>query len=166
MAEHVLVAYYSHSGVTRRLAELIHDRVGGDIHEIIPAAPYPRDYNTVVEQAAREIRAGYRPELASGLVDIARYDRIYVGSPNWWSTLAPPVATFLASGDFSGKTILPFCTHGGGGSGRIRSEIAELCPRADVMSILEIQGGGTDRAEKAVLDWIRINGPMSERRDR
>lgn len=157
MSENILVAYYSHSGNTKRIAELIHDKVGGDIHEITPAAPYPRDYNTVLERAKREIRGGYSPELAGEPVDFERYSRIFVGTPNWWSTIAPPVVTFLSSCDFSGKTVFPFCTHGGGGVGRIQTEIARLCPEARVMNVLGIYGSGSSQLEKEILDWINDN---------
>jgi flavodoxin len=154
MADKVLVAYYSHSGNTKRLAELIHLHVGGDIYEITPAVPYHRDYATVVNQAKKEIREGYRPELAAELGSIEPYSRVFVGSPIWWSTVAPPLATFLSSYDFAGKIVLPFCTHGGGGVGRIERDIAGLCPQARVMGCLGVHGSTSIRVE-TILDWAQ-----------
>ena len=109
----VLVAYFSHSGNTRAVAERIAAATGADLFEIVPQKPYPAEYRAVVNQARREIAADYRPALKTDLPDAGRYDVIYIGSPCWWSTVAPPVATFLAAHDFTGKTLIPFMTHEG-----------------------------------------------------
>ena len=93
----VLVAYFSHSGNTRAVAERIAAATGADLVEIVPQKPYPAEYRAVVDQARREIGADYRPALKTDLPDAGRYDVIYIGSPCWWSTVAPPVATFLAA---------------------------------------------------------------------
>jgi flavodoxin len=154
MAEQLLIVYFSHSGNTRKIANLIHREVGGAIHEIQPKVPYPNSYNAVVDQAKQEIQAGYKPALQSTLDHIESYDTIFVGSPNWWSTIAPPVATFLSEYDLSGKTIVPFCTHGGGGLGRIGRDIARLCPRSTVLSCLGIYGSGTRNAQAEVSAWL------------
>ena len=129
----ILVAFYSHSGVTKKVAEQIHAKVGGDIHEIVEQNPYPRDYNTVVEQAKREITQGYRPKLKSDVPDLSKYDVIFIGSPNWWSTIALPVATFLTSANFTDKTVIPFITHGGGGLNRTVSDIKKFAQGATVL---------------------------------
>jgi len=129
----ILVVFYSHSGVTKKVAEQIHAKVGGDIHEIVEQNPYPRDYNTVVEQAKREIAQGYRPPLKSEVPDLSKYDVIFVGSPNWWSTIALPVATFLTSANFTDKMVIPFITHGGGGLNRTVSDIKKLAQGATVL---------------------------------
>lgn len=155
MAEHILVVYFSHSGNTRKIANLIHQEVGGTIHEIQPQAPYPDSYDVVVDQAKKEIQAGYKPALRSILDHIESYDTIFVGSPNWWSTIAPPVATFLSAYDLSGKTIAPFCTHGGGGLGRINQDIARLCPQSTVLSCFGIYGSGTGNVRTEVSTWLR-----------
>ena len=129
----ILVAFYSHSGVTKKAAEHIHTIIGGDIHEIIELNPYPRDYNTVVKQAKGEIAQNYLPKLKSDLPNLSEYDVIFIGSPNWWSTIAPPVATFLSSLNFSNKTVIPFITHGGGGLNRTVSDIKKLAQSANVL---------------------------------
>lgn len=138
MAEPILIVYFSRSGNTRKIANLIQQAVGGTLHEIQPEAPYPNAYNAVVEQAKKEIQAGYKPALRLTLNHIEAYDAIFVGSPNWWNTLAPPVATFLAEHDLSGKTIAPSCTHGGGGLGKVAQDMAKLCPKSTVLSSFEV----------------------------
>ena len=154
----ILIVYYSHSGNTRKIANLIHQEVGGTIHEIQPEVPYPNSYNAVVDQAEKEMQAGYKPALQSTLDHIESYDTIFVGSPNWWSTIAPPVATFLSEYDLSRKTIAPFCTHGGGGLGRVGEDIAKLCPHSTVLSSFEVYGSGGVDAQARVSAWLRKAG--------
>ncbi len=158
MKENILIAYYSRSGNTRKLAQLIHQKVGGTVHEIQPEVPYPASYNATVEQAKKEIQAGFRPPLKTKIEHIEAYDTIFLGSPNWWSTIAPPVATFLEENDLSGKTIIPFCTHGGGGRGRIEKDIAKLCPQSTVMPVFAIYGSGGRDVESQVSAWLESLG--------
>jgi flavodoxin len=150
----VLVAYFSRTGNTRRIANLIQQQVGGNLHGIQPQEPYPALYNACVEQAKKEIRAGHRPALQSTLDHIEWYDTVFVGSPNWWNTIAPPVASFLSQYDLSDKTVVPFCTHGGGGLGRIGRDIARLCPNSTVLRSLEIYGSGRGDAQARVSAWL------------
>jgi len=152
--EHMLIVFFSRSGNTRRIAELIHQEVGGTLHEIQVKVPYPDAYNAVVDQAKQEIQAGYKPALRSTLDDIEAYDTIFIGSPNWWNTIAPPVATFLSEYDLSGKTVVPFCTHGGGGLGRIGRDIANLCPKSTVLSSFQVYGSGGMDAKAKVSAWL------------
>jgi flavodoxin len=158
MAEHILVVYFSRSGNTRKIANLIHLEVGGTVHEIQPEVPYPNSYNAVVDQAKKEIQSGYKPALQSTLDHVESYDTVFVGSPNWWNTIAPPVATFLSEYDLSGKTIVPFCTHGGGGLGRVGTDIARLCPQSTILSSLEIYSSGGVNAQARVSAWLRKVG--------
>lgn len=127
--------YYSHSANTRKLAKLIEKETGGILCELVPEKAYPDDYNAVVEQAKREIQAGFRPKLRAEIKDLAAYETIFVGTPNWWSTIAPPVATFMESYDLSGKNIVPFCTHGGGGPGYIETVVKKGCPNSTVLTL-------------------------------
>ena len=114
-----LVVYYSYSGITRRLAEDIALITDGNLRELKPQKPYSFSYNTAVKEAREEIEKGYCPPLLEGAEAIENTDVIFVGSPNWLKTFAPPVLSFLRAVDLSGKTIIPFCTHGGGGFGRM-----------------------------------------------
>ena len=150
----ILVAYFSHSGNTREIAKQIQKATGCDIFEIQPVAAYPDDYQTVVDQAKREIAAGYKPALKTKVDDIGKYDVIFVGSPNWWSTIAPPVATFLTSYDLSGKTVVPFITHGGGGMANCAKDVKKLCPKSKVLDGRSFNGGAVKGAQDEVSKWI------------
>lgn len=150
-----LSAYFSHSGNTRLIADQIHENVGGGIFEIVPADPYPRDYNEVVEQARKELGEDYRPPLKTHVGSMDAYDLVFVGYPNWWGTIPRPVATFLSEYDFCEKTIAPFCTHGGGGLGRSVREIRELCPQSHVLDGLAVRDGSVKNARTQVADWLR-----------
>lgn len=150
----ILVAYYSYSGNTRHAAEQIQKATGGDLFEIKPVKAYPADYNACVNQAKKEINAGFRPELAENVKELAKYEVIFVGSPNWWGTMAPPVATFLTQNKVAGKTIVPFFTHGGGGMQRCESDVRKLCPKSTVLKAATFSGGSIRSAGKAITDWV------------
>ena len=154
MSNNILIAYYTYSGNTQKIARLILEKTGGELFNIQPKTTYPDSYNIVVEQAKKEIKAGFKPELVSNIDLPETFDTIFVGSPNWWSTIAPPVATFLTENDFSSKTIIPFCTHGGGGLGRIESDINKLCPNSKVLSSFEIYGSGGSSAQSLLVSWL------------
>jgi len=158
MAGRILIVYYSKTGNTRKIAQLIHGKVGGTVHEIQPQVPYPDSYNATVNQAKEQIRAGYMPPLRSSIDNVESYDTIIVGSPNWWSTIAPPVAAFLSTCDLSGKTVAPFCTHGGGGLGKISADIARLCPHSTIVESLGIYGSSTANSASEVTGWLRRIG--------
>jgi flavodoxin len=153
--QNMLIAYYSRSGNTRKIADLIYQVVGGTLYEIHPEVPYPNSYNKTLDRAKIEIRSGVKPPLQSKLEHFEIYDLIFVGSPNWWSTIAPPVATFLTEYDFSGKTIAPFCTHGGGGLDRIANDIAKLCPHSTLLESPIIYGSGRGNAPAEVRAWLQ-----------
>lgn len=155
MNQKVLIAYYSRSGNTLKVANLIHEAVGGILHEIVPENPYPDYYNAVVKQAKREIERDFHPPLKLRLDQVASDETLFIGTPNWWSTIAPPVAAFLSMVDVSRKTILPFCTHGGGGLGQIERDIARLCPQSTVQSSLAIYGSGGMNLKSEVSSWLR-----------
>ena len=131
MSDKILIAYYSYSGNTRTVAEKIKALTGGDLFEIKPVKAYPANYNDMVNLAQKEKSENIKPELTDN-IDVSAYDTIYVGSPVWWYTFASPMRTFLYKNDFSGKTIKPFCTHGGGGASNTYADIKKLCPTATV----------------------------------
>jgi flavodoxin len=151
----ILVVYYSKTGNTREMAKQIQKATGGDIFEIQVVKAYPDDYQTLVNQAKKEINAAYKPELKAKVKDIGKYDVIFVGSPNWWSTIAPPVATFLTSYDFSGKTIIPFVTHGGGGMARCEKDVQKLCPKSNFAKGLALSGSSVKHSQDKVNKWLR-----------
>ena len=131
MTEKILIAYYSHTGNTKSVAEKIQSLIGGDLFEIKTTQTYPANYNDLINQAQIEKQNNVMPKLVES-IDISDYDKIFIGTPVWWYTFATPIRTFLAENDFSGKTIVPFCTHGGGGASSTYTDIQGLCPNAVV----------------------------------
>ena len=154
MSKKILVAYYSHSGNTAEIASYIQKQTNGALFEIIPAVPYPTGYNDVVRQAKIEIQSGKKPELKTKINDTESYDIIFVGSPNWWGTIAPPVAAFLSEYNFSNKTIVPFCTHGGGGYGSIFKDISLLCPNSNVLNGFDVFDRGNGNFSEKITLWL------------
>ncbi|MBS1369236.1 MAG: flavodoxin [Lentisphaeria bacterium] len=153
----VLVVYFTRSGKTRQVAHWIREANGGDLIELKLVDPYPSGYQAVVDQARKEIDAGVKPELKTKIENIGQYDRIYIGTPNWWSTMAPPVATFLSSYDFSGKVLIPFVTHGGGGLAACASDMKKLAPDATFRDALAVRDSRVEGAKPEVVEWTKKN---------
>ena len=149
-----LIVYFSHSGNTRMIAEQIQKLTDGEIWEVKSVKPYPQDYDTVVEQAKKEIDAHYQPPIQPLAEKLDAYETIFVGSPCWWATVAPPIATFLTGRDFSGKTIAPFMTHEGSYMGRSVADIGKYCPDAKILTSLPIWGGSVRTAQADVEKWL------------
>lgn len=154
----MLVAYFSHSGNTRAVAERIARPRVPISSKSSRRSPTPRSTAPVVDQARREIAADYRPALKTDLPDAGRYDVIYIGSPCWWSTVAPPVATFLAAHDFTGKTLIPFMTHEGSRMGRSEADIRRLCPGATVRSGVPVRGSDAAQADREIRQLVEAAG--------
>ncbi len=150
----ILVIYYSRSGHTREVAKKIQAQTGGDLLEIETAAPYPREYADVVQQAKQEIEGDYKPELKTKVENIASYDVVFIGSPIWWGTIAPPVASFLAKNDLAGKTVVPFVTHAGSGLAQSVGDIKKLAPAAKVLDGLAIEGSKVNEANEKIASWL------------
>ncbi len=116
-----LVAYFSASGVTRSVAEKLADEIGADLFEIVPEKPYTNadlDWQNSRSRSSVEMKdRDARPEIASKIDDMSRYDVIFVGFPVWWYREPSIIDTFMEAYDFSGKTIVPFATSGGSGLG-------------------------------------------------
>lgn len=149
-----LIIYYSRSGHTREVAKKIQAQTGGDLLEIETAAPYPREYADVVQQAKQEIEGDYKPELKTKVENIASYDVVFIGSPIWWGTIAPPVASFLAKNDLAGKTVVPFVTHAGSGLAQSVGDIKKLAPAAKVLDGLAIEGSKVNEANEKIASWL------------
>ena len=154
ITQKILVAYFSHTGNTREIADQVHKSVGGDIFEIQSVKPYPHDYNAVVQQARQELDSGYKPALKTKCENIESYDLVFIGYPIWWGTVPAPVKTFLSEYDFSGKTIAPFCTHEGSGLGRSTADISKLCPKSTVLDGVAIRGSIVKTAQNKVSEWL------------
>ncbi len=153
----VLIAYFSWGGNTRGIAEEIQSQTGADLFEITPVTPYSSDYNTVLDEAQGDQNAQARPELANHVEDMGQYDTIILGYPNWWASIPMPVATFLEEYDFAGKTIVPFCSHGGGRFGQSLTAIAKLAPDAEMREGLAINYSGGSGMPDDVSKWLDQN---------
>ncbi len=156
----VLTVYYSRTGNTRAVAEHIRELAGGDLAEIKAAHAYPEDYRATTDQAKRELEANLRPALASDVADIGPYGTVFVGFPNWWGTMPMAMFAFLERHDFSGKTIVPFCTHEGSALGRSIADIRALCPKSTIGQGLALRGGSGGYARGAAAGreidaWVR-----------
>lgn len=141
-------------GNTEVAAGIIHELTGADMFKIEQLNPYSKIYNECIAEAQEDQRRNARPELKSYPESIEGYDVIYLGYPNYWSTMPMAVFTFLEHFDFSGKTIKPFCTHEGSGLGGSVKDIKKLCPTAKVEAGLAIHGGSVKRAKKDIEGWI------------
>ena len=142
-------------GNTEVAAGIIKELTGADLFKLEQLKPYARDYNECIAQAQADQRQNARPDLKSFPETLDEYDVIYLGYPNYWSTMPMAVFTFLEHFDFSGKTIKPFCTHEGSGLGSSLSDIKKLCPAAKVEKGLAIHGGSVKRSRKDIEKWVR-----------
>ncbi len=151
----MLILYFSRSGNTRSLAKHIHRRVGGDIIELETVAPYPPDYDAVVEQARQEQRRNARPEIRTSIPHPETYDTVFIGYPNWWGTMPMPLFTLLETQPLGRKTVIPFCTHEGSGFGHSRQDLQRLCPEARMLEGLAVRGSQVEDARADVDAWLR-----------
>jgi flavodoxin len=142
------------SGNTIVIANMIHEAVGGDMFQIVTVTPYPAAYRDTTDLALKEQQDKARPRLATHVKKMGDYDVIFLGYPDWWGTLPMPLFTFLTEYDFSGKTIIPFCTHEGSGLGSSERDIARLCPNAKLLDGLAVRGSSVDGAQKTVQNWL------------
>ena len=165
-----LVVYFSRTGeeynvgtITRGntaiVAEMIAAQIHADTFEIEPATPYPDEYEPCTEIAKQELESNARPALANNIDNLAQYDTIFIGYPIWWGSVPRILLTFLEANDFSGKTIVPFCTHGGSGLANTEREIADSCPNAKILSGVAIVGRHAQNEPAAVQNdvaaWLK-----------
>lgn len=155
MSEKILTVYYSWSDNTKKISETIHSLVGGDLLRLEPVSDYPTDYQECVNQAIPEVRGKMTPQLKPFDLDIAQYDTIFIGSPIWCGSFAPPIRTFLQQYDLSGKKVYPFCTHGGGGQRNFTNDIRSACRSCDITDSLVLFGNGGRELASTVAAWLR-----------
>jgi flavodoxin len=145
-------------GNTEVIAKKIQALTGSDLIQIETVKAYPADYTETTRVSKDELRANARPEITETVADMDSYDVIYLGYPNWWGTMPMAVFTFLESYDFSGKTIVPYCTHEGSGLGSSERDIKKLCPTAKVVSGLAIKGSTVGKTDNDLANWMRKHG--------
>ena len=138
------------------MAEAIQQSVGGDLFRIETEEDYPLDHDPLVDQAADEQSANARPALSSKIENLEQYETIFVGYPNWWGDMPQPMYTFFEEYDFSGKTIIPFNSHGGSGFSGTVQTIAKLQPNAAVSEDgLTISRNAVSDSGQKVMDWAK-----------
>lgn len=145
-------------GNTEEAASLLRELTGADLFKVEPLKEYSGDYSVCIAEAQEDQRRDARPELKSYPESIEKYRDIYLAYPNYWSTMPMPVFTFLEHFDFTGKTILPLCTHEGSGMGSSEKDIKRLCPGAKVKKGLAIRGGRVKQAEQEIRAWLEEIG--------
>ena len=141
-------------GNTETAAQMIQALTKADLFQIEPIQEYSKDYNECIAQAQADQRRDARPELKRYPEKMEKYDTIYLGYPNYWSTMPMAVFTFLEHYDLTGKRICPFCTHEGSGMGSSEADIRKSCQRAVVEKGLAIHGGSVGRAEPEIKKWL------------
>lgn len=154
MTSRTLIVYFSTTGNTKALAEEIHSQIGGDLVELVPAIPYPNSFQGTVQRHHRERDSGSFPELATMIPNIDNYDTVFVGYPNWSNTMPRILFTFLNKYNFTDKTLIPFCTHGGGGLGRSVQDMQRQCSGATVRNGLGVNGRSALNARNEVTQWL------------
>ena len=170
--EKVLVAFFSRAGEnyavghvtkgnTHIVAEMIAEATGGTLFRIEPVTPYPDDYTRCTEVARAELRADARPAI-KGDISVGDYDVIFIGYPNWWGEAPMAVYTFVEGHDWSGKTVIPFCTHEGSGiSGTLR-RLRAACEGARMLDGLAVRGYDAQHSQaqtrRKVTEWLKDAG--------
>lgn len=143
-------------GNTQYVAYLIQESTGADIFRIEPKTPYPADHNDLTDFAKQEQNQNARPELAANVENLSQYDTIFIGYPNWWGDMPMLLYTFFDDNDFSGKTIIPFNTHGGSGFSNTIAAIAELEPNAVVNEDgFTVSRNNVQDSKPDVIAWLK-----------
>lgn len=157
----ILVAYFSATGTTKGVAETLAGGLGADIYEITPADPYTDadlDYNDNQSRSTLEMNdPSARPEISGTVENMSDYDIVFIGYPIWWYDAPRIMSTFVESYDFSGKTVIPFCTSGGSGIGESGDNLEALTSGATWLDGERLQGGASWETIKEWVDGLGID---------
>lgn len=145
-------------GNTEYVARIISEATGGDLFAIKTVQTYPGGHKELVDAAKKEAEAKIRPELFSHIRNLKDYDVVFVGYPNWWYDMPMPLYTFFEEYDFSGKTVIPFCTHGGSRFSQSVKTITELEKNATVIQGPSVSRDNMATAKDNVLKWLQKHG--------
>lgn len=171
---HILVAVFSlageqynvgvvEKGNTSIIADMIVEATGADLFSIEAVTPYPTTYSGLLEISQQENQSNTRPAISGTVEKMEDYDTVFIGYPIWWGDMPSIVKGFLESYDFSGKTVIPFCTHGGSGLANTENTIAGITG-AEMKKGLAVAGttaqNDRDAAQKAVIGWLKEAGPL------
>ncbi len=161
--EKILIAYYSYSGNTQAVAKQIAEATGGTLFQITTSHKYPQEYSAHTAQAQKELDNGFRPELTSKVKNMAQYDMVFVGSPNWRGSTAPAVKKFLESYDFKGKTVVPFFTNNGGGMQNCEIDMKKQLPDVAFAPAVTFPGRSLGANKKALASWLSQVGDFEHK---
>ena len=150
----ILIAYFSHSGNTEKIAKMIQAKTKGDLFKIEPAEPYAANYDECKKRAIKEQQEKARPKLAKNAEAIEKYDIIFVGYPNWLNTMPQILFTFIETHKLEGKTVIPFVTHGSGSWGNSLTDLAAAAPKMTLLKGISVPGKEVQNAEKDVNKWL------------
>jgi len=151
----ILIAYFTRTGNTEIFANVIKEFVEGDLFRIEPVNRYPNSYQETLKVSKVEIDNHQRPQIKTLVKNIEQYDIIFIGTPNWYSTLAPPVATFLSEHNLSQKKVIPFATHGGGGAARCLVDIGNMCNNAEILKGMVVYSSQAQSSRETISSWLR-----------
>lgn len=147
-------------GNTQYMAYVIQESTGADIFRIQPKTPYPTDHNELLQAAQEEIHTNARPEIDGTIENFDSYDTVFVGFPTWNADLPYILYTFFDTYDLSGKTIVPFNTHGGSGFAGTQETIAALEPNATMLTGKSISRNSIAGARQEIIDWLGSIGML------
>ena len=155
IANRVLVAYYSWSGVTEKAAQRIASVVKGNSYRIVPVKAYPSMYALCVGKAGMEKASGARPEIKGSLPDCSRYEKIAVGFPIWWFSCPNIIHSFLEKVNLEGKKVYPFCTSKSSGPKSSAEAIRNTVPKAEVKDCLDANKLA-DMSDEDIKKWLEM----------
>ncbi|BDR57321.1 flavodoxin [Xylocopilactobacillus apis] len=141
-------------GHTKVIANFIHQKIGGDVYEIIPAKDYPKGFQATADQAEKEQKDDARPKIKNKLPDVNKYDNIFIGSPIWWGGYPMVVRTFLDNVKLNNKNVFPFVTHKGSGMGDTEETLKNQFPKAKISDGLAVEGTAAEQSRKDVDEWL------------
>lgn len=147
-------------GNTQYVATVIKEAVGADLFEIKTAHQYPGSHKALIDAAKVENEKNARPKLATHIKNLKSYDIIFVGFPNWWYDMPMPLYTFFDEYDFSGKTIIPFCTHGGSRFSDAIKTIRSMEKKGTVLDGYAISRDRVADSKESVHKWLKRIGMM------
>ena len=157
-AQKKLVLYYSETGSTKTVAEVLQKQLNADIEAIEAVKPYSGNFQETMQRGQREMQSGETPALKPLKSKIADYDVIFLGYPIWFGTYAMPIATLVKDNDFAGKTIVPFCTFGSGGLNTSSDALTKALPKAKIQKGYGVRTARVAAAAKELDRFLKENG--------
>jgi flavodoxin len=153
-----IVVYYSQTGTTSQLANLISSRLSIDIDSIVCNEPYNGDFGQTIERCKNDMQNGTVPAVKPLSHNLAEYDTIYLGYPVWFGTFAPPVSSFVKNNDLKGKVLIPFCTFGSGGLNTSTDNLKALLPDTKIAAGYGVRSARIAKAKNELETFLVVNG--------